>query len=297
MLSLLLPPSSLSLFLSFFLIFSSIPTCLSEDDEAFTKCAPLPFRCGNNSYDIRYPFGVDDPNRPNYCSYPGHNLTCTDDGDLFANALSDNFIIQDINYSANVLHVVDADLTSGGCPLPSRNSTIGSFIFSYMNQVLKETGAPSSTIDLFPFNYTNEVMNVTLYVSCTAPLTEMVISSYYLHQLPCLTNGAGNYAYFTLQQLIVFERLAICSGPVIIPLLKSAADKLWQDGGANFGDALERGFDVQWMVGTEWCAECESSGGRCGYNESNPIEATCFCRDGKQIARCPSSKSLLFSIL
>ncbi|RWR72234.1 LEAF RUST 10 DISEASE-RESISTANCE LOCUS RECEPTOR-LIKE PROTEIN KINASE-like protein 2.1 isoform X2 [Cinnamomum micranthum f. kanehirae] len=270
------------LFFVFFFIFSSIPTCLSEDDEAYTKCAPLQFRCGNNSYEIRYPFGVDVHDRPSYCSYPGYNLTCTDDN-LYAEALTNNFIIQNISYSTNVLHVVDADFTSGGCPMPSRNSTIDSFTFSYINRVLRQTNVSNSTIDLFPFNYTNEVLNVTLYVSCTGPLTDLVISSYDLHELPCLTRD-GNYTYFTLQPPTVSEGLAICSSPVIIPLLKSAANRLVGDGGANFGAVLESGFDVQWMVGTKWCAECVSSGGRCGFDESNPMEATCFCRDGKKIS-------------
>ncbi|RWR72235.1 LEAF RUST 10 DISEASE-RESISTANCE LOCUS RECEPTOR-LIKE PROTEIN KINASE-like protein 2.1 [Cinnamomum micranthum f. kanehirae] len=285
------------LFFVFFFIFSSIPTCLSEDDEAYTKCAPLQFPCGNNSYEIRYPFRVDVPDRPSYCSYPGYNLTCTKDGNLYADALSDNFIIQNITYSTNVLHVVDADFTSGGCPLPSRNSTIDSFTFSYINRVLRQKNVSNPAIDLFPFNYTNEVLNVTLYVSCTGPLTDLVISSYFLHELPCLTRG-GNYAYFTLQPPTVSEGLAICSGPVIIPLLKSAANRLLGDGGANFGAVLESGFDVQWMVATKWCAECVSSGGRCGYDESNPIESTCFCRDGNQNAKCPSSAlSAVASIL
>ncbi|RWR72242.1 LEAF RUST 10 DISEASE-RESISTANCE LOCUS RECEPTOR-LIKE PROTEIN KINASE-like protein 1.2 [Cinnamomum micranthum f. kanehirae] len=292
MLSLLLPLSSFSLFL--FFISSSIPTCLSEDDEAYTKCAPLQFPCGNNNYEIRYPFGVGD-DRPSYCSYPGYNLTCTDDN-LYAVALTNNFTIQNIIYSTNVLHIVDPDFTSGGCPLPSRNSTIGSFTFSYITQILRERNVSSTTFDLFPFNYTKEVLNVTLYVSCTVPLTESVMSIYYLHELPCLTRG-GNYSYFTLQPPTVSEGLAICGSPVIIPLLKSAADRLLGDGGANFGAVLESGFDVQWMVGTSWCEGCENSGGRCGYNESNPLEATCFCRDGKQVATCPSSKSLLFSLL
>ncbi|KAJ8642917.1 hypothetical protein MRB53_004665 [Persea americana] len=156
--------------------------------------------------------------------------------------LSDDFTIKNINYSTNVLHVVDADFTSGGCPLPLSNSTSGSFTFSYINQ----TDVPSSTIDLFPFNYTNEVLNVTLFVNCAVPLVGL---------------GAGNYAYVTLQQLIVLEGLAICSGPVIIPLLRSAANRLLGDGGENFGDVLESGFDVEWMVGTKWRAECVSSGG------------------------------------
>ena len=59
----------------------------------------------------------------------------------------------------------------------------------------------------------------------------------------------------------MFEGLAICSGPVIIPLLRSAANRLLGDGGENFGDVLESEFDVEWMVGTKWRAECVSSGG------------------------------------
>ncbi|XXG45374.1 hypothetical protein AAC387_Pa02g0474 [Persea americana] len=177
-------------------------------------------------------------------------------------ALSDNFTIKNINYSTNVLHVVDADFTSGGCPLPSSNSTIGSFTFICINQ----TDVPSSTIDLFPFNYTNEVLNVTLFVNCTVPLAGL-------------------------------EGLAICSGPVIIPLLRSAANRLLGDGGENFGDVLDNGFDVEWMVGTRWCAECVRSGGLCGYDESNPIQFTCFCRDGKQSSTCSSAYSAVGALL
>lgn len=157
-------------------------------------------------------------------------------------------------------------------------------------------GAPSSTVYVLPFNYTNEVLNVTLYINCTVPLADWEISSHDLHRLPCLTS-TSNYAYFALQPPIVYEGLEKCSGTVIIPLLKSAANRLLGDGAENFGAVLESGFDVQWMVGTSWCEGCENSGGRCGYNESNPLEATCFCRDGKQVATCPSSKSLLFSLL
>ncbi|MCD7471258.1 hypothetical protein HAX54_011592 [Datura stramonium] len=62
-------------FLVFFVSFLLFSSVYARDD------CPLDSICGNNRFDIRFPFGLEDPHIPQHCSYnPDFNLKCNNQG-------------------------------------------------------------------------------------------------------------------------------------------------------------------------------------------------------------------------
>ncbi|KAL6007569.1 hypothetical protein ACLOJK_033067 [Asimina triloba] len=226
-------------------------------DEAF--CAPTPFSCGNIT-NISYPFWAS--GRPRECSYPGFELTC-EGGVPQIGIGSHPYQVKSIDYEYERLTVVDMDFVGKTCPLPSINATTNFSLFEY---------AP---IDI----------NLTLYFNCPYPI--------YSPLSPLLCKPEGSiypYAYFELQSgsdLGVY-RFQDCDCGVI-SLHESHANFLKGDPGV-YGDAVEDGFTLNWIVDQGKCGICAESGGQCGYNVTNPSEPICYCGGQSNYEKCPKSK-------
>ncbi|KAK7411097.1 hypothetical protein VNO78_02492 [Psophocarpus tetragonolobus] len=63
-----------------------------------------------------------------------------------------------------------------------------------------------------------------------------------------------------------------------------------EDVRGGVGDALKRGFWVLWNATN--CNECETSGGRCGFDNDYLVYAfRCYCPDRPHALRCSSGSS------
>ncbi|OIW03626.1 hypothetical protein TanjilG_22283 [Lupinus angustifolius] len=70
---------------------------------------------------------------------------------------------------------------------------------------------------------------------------------------------------------------------IVVTVLKN--DHEIQSGGliTGFGAAMNNGFVLDWMKAGE-CAECEGSGGFCGYNQTNK-HSMCICKDDSIVVK------------
>ncbi|KAF3654158.1 putative B3 domain-containing protein-like [Capsicum annuum] len=91
---------NLLFFFSSFLLFSSV--------YANYDC-PLDSICGNNSFDIRFPFGLEGPRNLQHCTYnPGFNLKCNNQGRTILNLPgAGDFYVRDIDYLTQEIQLYD----------------------------------------------------------------------------------------------------------------------------------------------------------------------------------------------
>ncbi|KAM3218718.1 hypothetical protein P3L10_023249 [Capsicum annuum] len=91
---------SLLVFFVSFLLFSSV--------YANYDC-PLYSVCGNNYFDIRFPFGLEDPQNPQHCTYnPRFSLKCNNQGRTILNLPgAGDFYVRDINYRRQEIQLYD----------------------------------------------------------------------------------------------------------------------------------------------------------------------------------------------
>jgi hypothetical protein len=126
----------------------------------------------------------------------------------------------------------------------------------------------------------------TLYaISCATNSTHYSIAGFHLEEIEMRSN-------YSLNSCHDFANAPIHTGEDIGSLL-----------GENYIEVLKMGFLMNWTAHN--CSTCESSGGRCGF-ENN--EFICFCRDRPRLKSCdagncssnisfiPSSLLCIFSI-
>lgn len=91
---------SLLVFFVSFLLFSSV--------YANYDC-PLYSVCGNNYFDIRFPFGLEDPQNPQHCTYnPRFSLKRNNQGRTILNLPgAGDFYVRDINYRRQEIQLYD----------------------------------------------------------------------------------------------------------------------------------------------------------------------------------------------
>ncbi|KAK1564396.1 hypothetical protein Q3G72_002265 [Acer saccharum] len=72
-----------------------------------------------------------------------------------------------------------------------------------------------------------------------------------------------------------------------VPVLLTALDDLKRTG--NLSEALNKGFEVEYLLGSTPCSACYLSGGKCGSNQSAPGQFLCYCPDREpQMSTCPT---------
>ncbi|KAL6007570.1 hypothetical protein ACLOJK_033068 [Asimina triloba] len=249
----LLLPSLLSFF-CLFLAFYALPSSCQDDFYLYTECAPFSYRCGTETYDIRYPFLVVE--RSQSCGFPGYRFECTENT-LTTNISSVLYNVKSIDYQSNILTVSRRDFTGQTCPVES-----------------------TMTESMY-YNVSSEVQNLTLYYGCP----RVAISSGF-YQLPCF-NESDLFAYFTFETGLGVPAAGFVDCETsVMQILASEEDRLKEEPSA-FAQVLEQGFNVMWIMGAQWCKQCVDSGGRCGYVETQYAEPTCFCRDDIHVTPCP----------
>lgn len=268
-LNLALPPLLVALLLA------SLPQCQPQpqpdDDGAYfrySNCAPTPYRCGPVQFDVGYPLSVTGVARPDYCSFPGYRLACTNGSRLAitmnAPAGAWAFQVTGVDYENRLLTLVDQGLAQQACLQPYRNTTI----------------------DGTRFAYTDRDQFLTVYVNCSAasPSLPLVVDV-----LSCLSGGPS---YYSLDNgTVAPDVLGSCSSTLVVPYNSSMAAAAGSSG-LGLGDAINGGFAARWTAGAAWCGDCVDSGGRCGYNSSSPTDHTCYCPDGTSFGTCSSGTLL-----
>ncbi|KAM0945839.1 putative protein kinase RLK-Pelle-WAK-LRK10L-1 family [Dioscorea sansibarensis] len=237
------------------------PSFSQPANQGYSSCTPAPFSCGNLYLNISYPFLVD--GRASYCGHPGFYLTCYGtDPKLIISINSQNFQVLHVDYVNNFLTVVDLYLAEQSCSQPFRNTTL----------------------DYFLVEYTELDRNLTIYTNCSG-LPNTFVTFY---EIACAA-GVFGHSYYRLENSTGIELPGGCNGTVIVPMNQKVADMLVRGSDSmNFSKAVMAGFTVRWLPGMEWCGDCVSSGGRCGFNSSSPLEHTCFCSNASTVGTCYS---------
>ncbi|XP_017701632.3 LEAF RUST 10 DISEASE-RESISTANCE LOCUS RECEPTOR-LIKE PROTEIN KINASE-like 2.1 [Phoenix dactylifera] len=250
------PPPPFPFLLLLFSIISFLPPSFSDASlQQYKDCSPVPFTCGDLSINISYPFRMD--SRPDYCGYPGFDLTCTNNSAMVIRINGRRYQVKDVDYSNRLLTIVDPDFLGQSCPQPYENTTL----------------------DLRRFEYSDRDRNLTVFLNCSSPM---------LHSNDCFVNdtaGAGLRLYYGIQNGSLAGLGGICRSTVLVPVSQTAAGLL-MNGNLSFGDALQQGFAVSWRAGRAWCRECVDSGGFCGFYSNSTADRPCFCPNDMANGSC-----------
>jgi hypothetical protein len=83
--------------------------------------------------------------------------------------------------------------------------------------------------------------------------------------------------------------LASCKDSIKVPVRESAFQQI--SSAPNVTQLLEglnQGFGLEWNASNNLCDTCQSSGGKCGYNQTTTA-FTCYCKDQPQQFSCQQS--------
>ncbi|GAB4827904.1 hypothetical protein Ancab_034788 [Ancistrocladus abbreviatus] len=240
-----------SFFILIILISTHLQKPLHAQSSKYETCSQTSY-CGN--INIGYPFYGG--SRPDYCGYPGFNLSCA--GMPQIAIMSQMYYVRGIDTSTGSMTVARQDYSNNQCP----------------------TSLLNITMDFTRFNYTSTDANISLYYGCPSSLSTAMEAN-------CSTKVFSGNAYFVTRSLAKSLNIqAVCSGYLFVPIFQSAADTI--DSSPNFGSvtsALMEGFGLQWTASNDRCNKCLKSGGQCGYDWDRK-EPTCYCANQ---SNCPSS--------
>ncbi|GAB4827894.1 hypothetical protein Ancab_034778, partial [Ancistrocladus abbreviatus] len=243
-----------SFFILIILTSTHLQKSLHAQSSKYETCSQTSY-CGN--INIGYPFYGG--SRPDYCGYPGFNLSCADPPQIAI--MSQMYYVRGINTGTGSMTVARQDYWSYHCP----------------------TSLLNITVDFTLFSYTSTDANISLYYDCRPSNLSTAIEA------TCNTNVFSSNAYFVTSSLAKeLNMQAECSSYLFVPVFQSAADTI--DSSPNFGSvtsAVADGFELQWTASNDRCNECLKSGGQCGYDWDDN-EPTCYCANQ---SKCPSSAS------
>ncbi|KAK4393597.1 LEAF RUST 10 DISEASE-RESISTANCE LOCUS RECEPTOR-LIKE PROTEIN KINASE-like 2.4 [Sesamum angolense] len=225
----------------------NLPPVLGVPNEPYTSCG-TPFNCGKIA-GIGYPFWGG--GRPEECGHPALKLHC-ENGTTTIQINNVKYRVLDLNQGTQILKVARDDLSRSLCPQEFRNTTL----------------------DPALFEYASGYVNLTLLYGCRA------LDFPVPYQFDCPVKGVSErngYVQFAA------ELSGVCHASVVFPVSYTSFLDL-----KGLAEAVGQGFDVRFKVGSDGaCSECESSGGRCGYDVAGK-EFVAFVRwvgDGEQDLR------------
>lgn len=211
-----------------FVISTTVPTCLCEDDSRYTNCSNA-FRCGSSVSNLKYPFWGE--NRDKYCG--SQELTCEES--------VPKITIHDIKY--RILHWDDAKTLTVARDDWSNICVVG--------------GYKNITFDNTPFQYDYDVLfNLTLYYECPSSSTPNSITNPY-------STGCGNDVYYTFGTF-PYSYTGPCK-IVVIPISQNITPLVSADSNA-INTALNAGFGLEWTGNQDQCKTCTDSDGECGFD-------------------------------
>ncbi|MCD7472895.1 hypothetical protein HAX54_014312 [Datura stramonium] len=223
-------------FLVFFVSFLLFSSVYARDD------CPLDSICGNNRFDIRFPFGLEDPHIPQHCSYnPDFNLKCNNQGRAILSLPgAGDFYVRDIDYLTQEIQLYDPL----NC-LPKR---------------LIDFQIPSSSVfkAVFYRNYT--------FLTCS---TDLVTSRFSV--IGCMSNSATSTLVTSSTSLASqMKSLYNCSVNNTLPLPVSWTPQYE----AVFTTDLNNDLVLTWDEPN--CQDCEAKRDLCGFKNATTGEIQCF---------------------
>ncbi|KEH27001.1 wall-associated receptor kinase galacturonan-binding protein [Medicago truncatula] len=233
-----------------------ITSCYADISNTSTLCPPS--FCGNIS--IQYPFWIKSHTinpSDQLCGYPDFGLECSQDKAIIT-LPSDTYYVTNIDYDTYSITLVDIDILDQKCPRARKNVTLSNLPLSF------------SSLDLnlsFYFNCSSYPLSLDP-IGCFELSNDEKLKSYVI-----LASDEGEIGYDNWK----------CEEHVNV-IVKS--DELNDVVGGlinGFGSAMKKGFVLNWRK-AEDCAQCEISGGYCGYNQSTK-KSTCICGNGSVVAK------------
>ncbi|KAJ6752868.1 hypothetical protein OIU74_027658 [Salix koriyanagi] len=230
--------SFLSDFVFLLLLFSQIPSSLSNDD-LFTACKKE-FVCGNIS--AGFPFlGTG---RPSACGIPELELMCNENNITTMNINQVAYRVLEINREFKTLRIAREDYLAGLCQPQFANSTFNPKILEPVEGNINYT---------LIYGCEDASANMPGRRSFSCKIKDVDGQSGYIKEGE---NGPGE-----------------CNGSVIVPV--SITDSITEMNTSDLEEQLKKGFEVRWKVDMDLCWECASSSGVCGFdNVTN--QATCY---------------------
>nr|BAK03553.1 predicted protein [Hordeum vulgare subsp. vulgare] len=243
-------------------------------------CQLEPSVCGDLT--VRYPFhlyngtdealtGYGEPPQSSYCGYPGLAIVCDDDKPFLRLGADDyTYTVSDINYTSLTVSLADADVGvgDGTCPTVRHNVTVRdpfhlpTSTVAYLFFFLNCTFDPDAVLGPKPSRKPPSIKPVT----CGGTEGEAIAMSFVLPE----------------REIPPKDWWQACRSVYAAPVLKDALpadakDPGWREDG--YAKALRGGFQAGWDRSSGPCAQCEQSGGKCGYNRTGGLLG-CFCANG-----------------
>lgn len=250
--------SIINLFIVTFFLLAKKASCT---DPQFLACNPE--RCGDGQ-SISFPFHIQGV-QPDYCGYPGFNISCNDKGKPVFNLSNSEYIIHEIHYQNQSLRVSNAAV-SGKSP-------------SCTPQI------QNISLDDGRFHRSSNSKGLFLLYNCNSTLlsNKSELSNY---KVDC---PGENETVWTLAMLeddpLLGSTLDKCGTRVLAPV----------DRGENVGTEsmllLEEGFVLNWTASN--CSTCQESGGKCGFDAAT-YHFKCFCPDRPHSKQCYSGESFYY---
>ncbi|KAJ7975758.1 Leaf rust 10 disease-resistance locus receptor-like protein kinase [Quillaja saponaria] len=238
-------------------ILIEIPPCLGslEDYTAWNN----QFKCGTIT--AGFPFwGYD---RPEGCGHPKLLLNCSG-----SNTAMEIMNINGSNTTMEIMNIKYRVLS-----LNSGTQTLRIAREDYLNGTCPSEVSSSTTLDDELFDYGPDYRNLNLHYGCPANSFLGAIPGHF----SCTIDGTTNRdAYAALDESAA--TFYLCSKKVVVPILPIVTSSQDFTNFSKVEEALRRGFDVKWKVGSEECNECMGLNGACGYDSSSN-RTTCYCKD------------------
>ncbi|RDX75589.1 LEAF RUST 10 DISEASE-RESISTANCE LOCUS RECEPTOR-LIKE PROTEIN KINASE-like 2.7, partial [Mucuna pruriens] len=237
-------------------------TCHAESSNTSATCAPS--NCGNIS--IRYPFWnkSNTTNTKEFCGYPDFGLECVGNHAIIT-LPSDKYYVTDINYDNHSITLVDIDVLDQSCPRARHNVSIHNL----------------------PFSFSQQDLNLSFYFNCSSHPSSV-------DSIGCMKNEMNqSYVFMAGDEAENGnEWLKQCEEHVVV-IVKQDEIEI-SDLIPGFGDAMKKGFVLDWMQAGD-CAVCEESHGNCGFDLTTK-QSRCLCTDGRNVAKS-CKKGTLISIM
>ncbi|KAI3952459.1 hypothetical protein MKW92_010797 [Papaver armeniacum] len=240
-----------------------LETVLGENSTQNTTLrACEPKNCGAN-ITISYPFWINGEHE-SYCGHPDFQISCPEDKIPILHISDEDYLIRNLFYENQSLLVTNAAAfyDEPNCPIPHRNFTV--------------VGSP--------FLLSTYHIDLYFFYNCS-----LVPTNYSVFPITC-ANGSNDSlsSYATIirgQEGGKFMNSSSekCESLVSVPIDMEERMSLDSLVTKQYSDLVKEGFVLTWnsSVSTD-CNECQTSGGRCGFENTTFV---CFC-DGSPQNRC-----------
>eukprot|EP00256_Glycine_max_P063543 XP_014633374.1 LEAF RUST 10 DISEASE-RESISTANCE LOCUS RECEPTOR-LIKE PROTEIN KINASE-like 1.2 isoform X4 [Glycine max] len=238
-------------FCALFALSIILVTCHAQTLNTSTTCEPS--KCGN--LNISYPFWKkSNTNVQEFCGYPEFGLECLDDQAIMIFP-TDRYQVTDINYDIHSITLLDIDVLGQPCPRARHNVSLHNLPLSF------------SSLDF----------NLSFYFNCSSYPSS-------IQHIGCMEHDKyQSYVFKTGDEAESngFDWLRHCEEHVVVTVKQDEIEISSLITG--FGDAMQKGFVLDWMRAQD-CAVCEESNGYCRFDQATK-QSRCLCSDGRTEAK------------